>query len=127
MPATLCRNTTVRIEGGTSASTIKFPASSPDTLEEKIVIVKKIELPSVTRKNIITIMISNICNTNNLSTIVINFQNYTNINNRMDTPLDKLLDESVKWYSELKPSYGILPWRTLFCKSGLVMRSTSFL
>jgi len=127
LPATLCRNTTVRIEGGTSASTIKFPASSPDTLEEKIVIVKKIELPSVTRKNIITIMISNICNTNNLSAIVIKFQNYTNINNRMDTPLDKLLDESVKWYSELKPSYGILPWRTLFCKNGLVMRSTSFL
>jgi len=92
LPATLCRNSTVRIEGGTSASTIKVPASSPDTLEEKIVIVKKIELPSVTRKNIITIMISNICNTNNLSAIVIKFQNYTNINNRMDTPLDKLLD-----------------------------------
>ena len=75
LPATLCRNTTVRIEGGTSANTMNFPACSPDTLEEKITIVKKIEQPSVTRKNIIIIIIINICNPNNLSAIVTNLNN----------------------------------------------------
>jgi hypothetical protein len=88
LPATLCRNTTVKIEGGTSANIIKFPACSPDTLEEKITIVKKIELPSVIRKNIVIIMISNICNPNDLSAIVTDINNSkTNINNGMDTPL----------------------------------------
>jgi hypothetical protein len=75
LPATLCRNTTVRIEGGTSATAIKFPACSPDTLEEKITIVKKIEQPSVTKKNIIIITIVNICDPNNLSAIVTNLNN----------------------------------------------------
>ena len=75
LPATLCRNTTVRIEGGTSATTIKFPACSPDTLEEKITIVKKIEQPSVTKKNIIIITIINICDPNSLSAIVTNLNN----------------------------------------------------
>jgi hypothetical protein len=122
LPPTLCRNTTVKIEGGTSANSIKFPACSPDTLEEKITIVKKTEPPSVTKKNIIIIMISNICNHNDLSAIVTDINNSkTNINNGMDTPLLNLLDESVKWYPELKPSYGILPSRILFCKNGIRM------
>lgn len=80
MSATLCRNTTVRIEGGTSASTIKFPACSGDTLEAKITIVKKIKLESVNRKKIIIIVIRNKCNSNNLSAIVTKCSNYTNIN-----------------------------------------------
>lgn len=75
LPATLFRNITVSIEGGTSANTIKFPACSPDTLEEKNTIVKKIELPSVTRKNIIIMMITNICNPINLPAIVFNINN----------------------------------------------------
>lgn len=80
LPATLCRNTTVRIEGGTSASTIKLPACSADTLEAKIAIVKKIELLSANRKKIIIIVIRNTCNSNNLSTIVTKCSSYTNIN-----------------------------------------------
>jgi hypothetical protein len=86
LPATLCRNTTVRIEGGTSASTIKFPACSVDAFEVKMTIVKKIEQESVNRKKIIIIVIRNTCNSNNLSTIVIEYSNYTNINNRMERP-----------------------------------------
>lgn len=43
----------------------------------------------------------------------------------MGTPIGKLLDENVKWYPELKPSYGILPSRILFCKSGKITRCTS--
>jgi hypothetical protein len=73
----LFRNNTVRIEGGTSASTIKFPASSADTFELKMTIVKKIEQESVSRKKIIIIVIRNTCNSNNLSIIVNKYSNYT--------------------------------------------------
>jgi hypothetical protein len=83
---TLFRNNTVRIEGGTSASTIKFPASSADTFEVKKTIVKKIEQESVNRKKIIIIVIRNTCNSNNLSTIVTKYSNYTLITVLKDQP-----------------------------------------
>jgi len=86
LPATLFRNNTVRIEGGTSASTIKFPASSADTFEVKMTIVKKIEQESVNRKKIIIIVIRNTCNGNNLSTIVTKYSNYTLITVWKDQP-----------------------------------------
>jgi hypothetical protein len=70
LTTTLFRNNTVRIEGGTSASTIKFPASSVDTFEVKMTIVMKIEQESVNTKKIIIIVIRITCNSNNLSTIV---------------------------------------------------------
>jgi hypothetical protein len=85
-PATLFRNNTVRIEGGTSASTIKFPASSADTFEVKMTIVKKIEQESVNRKKIIIIVIRNTCNSNNLSTIATKYSNYTLITVWKDQP-----------------------------------------
>jgi hypothetical protein len=66
----------VRIEGGTSASTIKFAASSAGTFEVKT-IVKKIEQESVNRKKIIIIVIRNTCNSNKLSTIISKYSNYT--------------------------------------------------
>jgi hypothetical protein len=74
LPKPLFRNNTVRIEGGTSASTIKFPASSADTFEVKMTIVKKTEQESVNRKKIIIIVIRITCKSNNLSTIVTNIQ-----------------------------------------------------
>jgi hypothetical protein len=74
---TLFRNNTVRIEGGTSASTIKFAASSAGTFEVKMTIVKKIEQESVNRKKIIIIVIRNTCNSNKLSTIISKYSNYT--------------------------------------------------
>lgn len=83
LQTTLFRNNTVRIEGGTSASTIKFPASSVDTFEVKMTIVKKIEQESVNRKKIIIIIIRNTCNSNNLSIIVMS---KLYINNRMERP-----------------------------------------
>jgi hypothetical protein len=88
LPATICRNIIVRIEGGTSASTIKLPACSGNTLEAKIAIVMKIELESANRKKLIIIVIRNTCNSSKLSTIVTKCSNYTNINNRMDEPSD---------------------------------------
>jgi hypothetical protein len=49
----------VSTEGGTRASTIKFPACSAETLEVNNAIVTKIEMPSVNMKNIIIVIISN--------------------------------------------------------------------
>ncbi len=86
LSTTLFRNNTVRIEGGTSASTIKFPASSADTFEVKMTIVKKIEQESVNRKKIIIIVIRNTCNSSNLSTIVTKYSNYTLITVWKDQP-----------------------------------------
>jgi hypothetical protein len=86
LTTTLFRNNTVRIEGGTSASTIKFPASSADTLEVKMTIVKKIEQERVNRKKITIIVIRITCKSNNLSTIVTKYSNYTLITVWKDQP-----------------------------------------
>jgi len=83
---TLFKNNTVRTEGGTSASTIKFPASSGDTFEVTMTIVKKIEQESVNRKKIIIIVIRNACNSNNLSIIVNRYSDYTLITVLRDQP-----------------------------------------
>ena len=86
LQTTLLRNNTVRIEGGTSASTIKFPASPADTFEVKMTIVKKIEQESVNRKKIIIIVIRNTSNSNKLSTIISKYSNYTLITVWSDQP-----------------------------------------
>lgn len=117
----------VSTEGGTRASTIKFPACSAETLEVNNAIVTKIEMPSVNMKNIIIVIISNTFTSKTRSSMFAIDSKYTNINNRIALLLHKLLDEKVKWSLEFKSSYGILPSRRLFSKSGTIINFSSFL
>lgn len=84
----------VNTEGGTRASTIKFPACSAETLEVNNAIVTKIEMPSVNMKNtIIIIIISSTLTSETRSSMFAIDSEYTNINNRIALLLHNLLDE----------------------------------
>jgi hypothetical protein len=61
----------VRIDGGNRASHIEFATYTSDMYETKNIIVNRIEIPNVNKKNNTVSTIISVCNNSNLSAAIV--------------------------------------------------------